>query len=286
MVRFYKTYLGRLLLGLLILIEIERQGGKTGVAALLQQYRSDDPSKENAVANAVNYYLNGYPDETPSNDEVLSGVFGQLTKKKTDDSDLLDTIVGILRLPYLGGFSSSAVKPLRDAILTPSELSELRKLAKSAAKCSCGHAFESSEMVTVNVSGDGQVSLVCTACVRPSYVRCDYCDTLVPAVRANIKVGNVECGCQKKKKLAEQAQAATPTATLGNHLRTGAGIMLDETAPLTPAQMRILRRGNRVTATTAPPPTPAMANWHIGQPGDNIVFTTPPPDQLLGLDDE
>ena len=279
MVRFYKTYLGRLLLGLLILIEMERQGGKAGVATIVQSYRSDDPLKENAVANAVNYYLNAYPDETPSNDEVLEGVFGQLTKKKTDDSDLLDTIVGILRLPYLGGFSSSAVKLLRDAILTPSELGELRKIAKSSAKCSCGHVFESSEMTSVHIDGSGTVSIICTACNRPEYIRCDSCDTLVPAVRANIKVGRVDCGCQRKKKLAEQQQTAAHPP----------GIILDEAGPgPTPAQMRILRRAGRGVAGPQPP-------WrHIGQPGDTLGVALPTfyngdpiaPPPLLDLDDE
>lgn len=294
MVRFYKTYLGRLLLGLLVLIEVERQQGKAGVTTLVQQFHPVDVLQEDAVNRAVNYYLNGYPDETPSNDEVLLGVFGQMTKKKTDDSDLLDTIVGILRLPYLGGFSASAVKLLRDAILTPAELSELRKTTKSVSKCSCGHEFNSSEMVSVHVSGD-TLSLICTKCDRPSYIRCDYCDQLVSMNRVNWK-NPVDCGCQKKAKAEQQ----TTTATLGNHLRTGgAGIILDETAAISPAQMRILRRGvyrsqgaTAAMPTQAPPPQPTQ-QWNvlptfIGQPGDgNVTFTLPPPpDQLLDLDDE
>ena len=268
MVRFYKTYLGRLLLGLLLLIEVERLEGKTGVITVVQGWQTADSSQQNIVGNAINYYMNGYPDETPSNDDVLQGVFGQLIKKKTDDSDLLDTIVGILRLPYLGGFTSSAVKLLRDAILIPSELSELRKATKSAARCSCGHVFEDAEMATVN-RAEGMINLLCTACVRPSYVRCDFCETLVPLVRANIKTGSIECGCQKKAKIAQQTTVyQTPPLQ--------PGIMLDEVAPvLTPAQVRIMRRGASIyNAGRGSSPTPATM-------ADAAVAPTP----LLDLDE-
>lgn len=230
MVRFYKTYLGRMLLGLLILIELEKTEGKQGVAARLGGIDMTDTEAQ-VVANQLDLYINNYPDESPDNTLVFQGAIGQLSKRKDSDGDLLDTIVNVLRLPWGNYFSSGAIKALRDAILTPNELTDLRKSFKTVSKCACGHEFQSAEMATINVAND-TILITCTHCARPSYIRCDYCDEMVlisSKVAATMR-NEVDCGCRKRKEATNNVAAPT---------------IAQVQAAQHAAEMRILRRQAR-----------------------------------------
>lgn len=239
MVRFYRTYLGRALIGLILLIEIEKQGGKDGVAALVNNYQPAGDDNRHNLANALDLYTNSgiYGDESPTTEDVLKGAFGQLSKRKNDESDLLDVIVNMLRLPTNSYISGSILRTLRDAILTPSELGELRQTLKNTARCACGHEFKSGEMISPVVDGDALV-LQCTNCARPQYVRCDSCDTLVPfssRIGASIR-SVIDCGCQKKAK---------DTPDLSGHL----------TPSRAAAQMRVMKKMTVRSAPTTPQPS-------------------------------
>jgi hypothetical protein len=212
MVRFYKSYLGRLLLGMLILIELERTSGKEGVATIIAGYKGTEVDA-GAVRNALDLYLNAYPDESPANDDVLKGALGQLNKKKSDDLDLLDVVVSALRLPFANYLNGGSLKILRDAILTPGELTGLRKAFKAGSKCACGHEFSSQEMLSASIQGEN-IILHCTACSRPAYVRCDHCQELVliTGKTATTWRNEVDCGCRKRAE-AQATLAATPGVT-------------------------------------------------------------------------
>lgn len=200
MVRFYKSYLGRLLLGMLILIELEREKGREGVIDIIAKWNSGSDSERVVLADAIEYYANDYPEESPTNDDVLKGTFGQLLKRKNDELDLLDTVVNLLRLPFASYLTGSHIKALREAVLRPSELSEVRKALKAAPMCSCGHEVQRDEMCSLELDGD-LIRVRCTSCRRPSYIKCDYCQNVVPIttkVTGSWRNG-INCGCRAKK---------------------------------------------------------------------------------------
>lgn len=235
MIRFYKTYLGRMLLGLLILIELEKESGKQAVADAASKWKGSD-AEERLVDKAIAEYMHPYPEETPTNDDVVKGAIGQLSKKKTDDGDLLDTIVDVLRLPFASYLSSGTLKLLRDAILNPGELTDLRKAFKAQSKCGCGHTFTAQEIISITVSQD-TITLHCTACQRPNYVRCDHCDQVVLLSGKTTMTwrNGVDCGCTKRAENAAEQQA------------TG----------LSAAQLRTIhRQAARAGGPQAPIPTP------------------------------
>jgi hypothetical protein len=210
MIRFYKSYLGRLLLGFLILIELERTTDKQTVADQVRKWQPPDPTVAQTIELLLDSYINDYPDESPSNDDVVKGAIGQLQKRRNDDSDLLDLIVNALKLPFTGSFGGNALKALREAVLTPSELSDLRKLYRAGSKCSCGHEFTTNEMVSATVAQDA-ITLKCTKCARPQVGRCDHCGNptpLIGKVAANWRT-DIDCGCLKKAERAAK-QAGTP----------------------------------------------------------------------------
>jgi hypothetical protein len=198
MVRFYKSYLGRMILGLLILVELEKESGKAGVATAIAKWKGGSDYEKDVVNQALDSYVHGYDDESPSNDDVLKGALGQLTKPKKADGDLLDVVVAMLNLPFINYLSSSTIRSLRDAILTPGELMEVKKIIKSSSKCGCGHQFENSEMTSVMPTAEG-IILQCTKCARPNYVRCDHCDNmvLISGKVASTWRNSVDCGCTK-----------------------------------------------------------------------------------------
>lgn len=256
MVRFYKSYLGRMLLGLLLLIELEKTKTRMEIA---QTLRADglDPEGEQVIVTAVDLYLNAYPDESPDNADVLKGAIGQLTKKKQEDADLVDTIANYLKLPFGGYLGSGTMKLLRDAVLTPREQTELRKALKGAGKCACGYTFQHGELGVMMVEGD-TAFMQCHKCRRPNYVRCDACEnivTLTGKVLHNIG-RSVDCGCQAKRKAEAEAGGATLNAAppLAATLRARRQILRNIPDGL-------LNVPPTFTPTPAPTPPPPLGAW-------------------------
>lgn len=211
MIRFYKSYLGRLLLGFLILIELERATDKSTVVDQVRKWKPPTPETGQLVELLLDNYVNAYPDDSPSNDDVVKGAFGQLQKRKNEDSDLLDLIVNALKLPFTSNFGANGLKALRDAVLTPSELGDLRRQYRLIAKCSCGHEFMNNEMVSATIASDA-ITLRCTKCARPQFGRCDHCGTqvsLIGKVAANWR-NDIDCGCRKKAERAGKQPAIDP----------------------------------------------------------------------------
>lgn len=199
MIRFYKSYLGRMFLGLLLLIELEKQHGKSAVVDAATRWQAPDSNTSLILHGLIDSYANSEPET----DDVLKGAVGQLTKKRTDDADLLDTIVNILKLPFTSFLSGKTLLLLRDAVLTPSELTDLKKAYKAVAACSCGHTFTQNEMATVTVANDA-LTLKCTKCQRPAVGRCDYCGEVTQLIGNNSRnaLKEVDCGCRKKAERA------------------------------------------------------------------------------------
>lgn len=260
MSRFYRSYLGRLLLGFLILIELEASPiGKAGVQEIAARWKGS-PVDEAVVHHALAEYMHGYPDEAPDNADVLKGVFGQLTKTKSDDLDLLDLIVRTLRLPFVNYFSTASVKALRDAILTPNELSELKSAVKANTKCVCGHDFSAGEAVSLCME-NGLISIQCTKCQRPTLVCCDYCRGVVAITSKTNLRNTIDCGCTSRKAAA------------------GPGDPTNLTIAQMAAQQRILRRTELRNT-----PTPPRRAGNTAPLGHNFIYTgaatpaPPPPD--------
>ena len=254
MIRFYKSYLGRAFLGLLILIELEKATDKQTVVDQVRKWTPSSPEAAQTVELLLDSYIHAYPDESPSNDEVLKGALGQLQKRRNDDSDLLDIIVNALKLPFTSAFGASNLRILRETVLSPSELSNLRKTYTATAKCACGHEFSSNEMVSATVVG-GSITLKCTKCARPQIGRCDHCGVatqLIGKSSANWRT-NIDCGCRKK---AERT-AAKPPSDVSQAIRQHA------------AELRTIRK---MSASLRPALTPASPSAV-----DYQWVTTPPP---------
>lgn len=268
MIRFYKSYLGRAFLGLLILIELEKATDKQTVVDQVRKWTPSSPEAAQTVELLLDSYIHAYPDESPSNDEVLKGALGQLQKRRNDDSDLLDIIVNALKLPFTSAFGASNLRILRETVLSPSELSNLRKTYTATAKCACGHEFSSNEMVSATVVG-GSITLKCTKCSRPQVARCDHCGQATSLIGKNAQNWrtDIDCGCRKKVERAAKAGIAVDIESPG--LSTA-----DAMRQLLRNQRLGIRAGRSIPL--APPPTS----------GGYISYTLDPPPAVAPLDED
>jgi hypothetical protein len=213
MLRFYKTWAERLLIAMLYLQKREEAalGDKTEIVATIKGFRTDNPAHADVVYRALHSYVDPNSDEDPTNAEVIEGTLGQFGKKKSDDLDLIDTIVRTLQLPYSANhFSGSYVKMLRDAILRPEELIKWKKNQTSSLKCDCGREFNSGEMVTAHGAGDGAMKFLCHQCAKPVYAACRHCDKLVIIKNGFHPSKPMSCGCQERAAAVAQVGAPTP----------------------------------------------------------------------------
>ena len=270
MLRLYKSFAQRILVALVYLIKTEEaaQGSKAAVINTVRGWRSDNALHTDTVYRALNAYAD--PEEGAANEDVLLGIFGQLTRKKNDDLDLIDTIVNTLQLPNAANhFNGSYLKMLREAILRPEELIKWRKANAATLKCECGHQFQSSEMVTAYSIGDGTYKFFCAKCKPPAYVACRTCgDALTIRGSFNVLKG-ADCGCTARRTAAQvppdaeaenivdQVTRATGRDPLGvyNVLRQ----MDAPQAALNAAARRAQRRAAAQAVEPTPaPPAPAM----------------------------
>lgn len=129
-----------------------------------------------ALMQALSFYDGlEYNRKNTNLDELISMMVKQLNSKtELNDRDLIDTIVRTLGLPYAKNFlAGSSIGRLRDAILVPDELIELKTALTKESSCSgCGHKFENGEMSSFLSSDKGGV-FVCSRCRKPSYVASD-----------------------------------------------------------------------------------------------------------------
>lgn len=123
-----------------------------------------------------------------------------------DASLLIDRMVEILQEPFvINRMTADALLALRRAILTPSEVGELRSsLAKGEGRCGCGKKFQHGEMVTFYNNGEWNGRLLyCTQCSPPSYQACSHegCSGMV-----RFKMPHVQCKEHAGKKKDQIAQ--------------------------------------------------------------------------------
>lgn len=201
LMKLYKTYLERLLIGMLLLIELERTDGKAVVIAKVHGWTSNNHLYQDAVDRALGAYAQELPGEDASNAEVLAGTFGQLTKKRSDDADLLDTVVRLVQLPYVNNYiSARTLLDLRDAILTPSEQKSVKTALKDSIQCAqCRRDLTSGEMVSIHTDKN-MPCVICHKCQRPQYVACDHCEKpmIISGKVTGTHMKGVDCGCRTK----------------------------------------------------------------------------------------
>lgn len=92
------------------------------------------------------------------------------------DRDLIDTIVRTIGLPYArNALAGSTLQRLRDAILLPEEVLDLRKSLETETACAnCGHKFLPYEMSVYVSRGDiHQRGFNCIRCTKPNFLAND-----------------------------------------------------------------------------------------------------------------
>jgi hypothetical protein len=246
MLRFYRTWAERLLIAMIYLQKREdtAMGDKTDIIATVKGFRTDNPAHADVVYRALDSYIHPQSGDDPTNAEVIEGTLGQFGKKKSDDLDLIDTIVRTLQLPYSANhFSGSYVKMLRDAILRPEELMKWRKNNTVTLKCECGREFNSGEMVTAHNAGDGTIKFLCHQCAKPVYTACRHCDKLVIIKNGFHPSKQVSCGCQERAQAIAQAATAAPEQPTLN-------------AAMRRAMRRAAMQGDNATVATPAPVEP------------------------------
>jgi hypothetical protein len=209
MVRLYKSWMTRIIIALVYLQKAEDadDANRTAIVQVLKSYRSTNPVILDQTLRAINRYVDPEPDE-PSTTEVLETAIMAAARKKSDDMDLIDTIVSHLQLPNAAQYFNTAyLKGLRDAILRPDELIKWRKNANETLKCcSCGKDLIRGELMTVENGGDGSMKFACHKCAHPSIVACRECGKAM-GIKAGFNPSKgVECGCRRVP-----AEPAVPT---------------------------------------------------------------------------
>ena len=120
-------------------------------------------------------------------DEMMAMVSKQLKEAQDGSnegnySDLIDTLVTVLQLPYARNtLSGKTMQSLKKALLLPSELNGIKEtLKKKERHCAgCGHKFVSSEVATITTGEQDEGLLMCIKCIIPTYIRCSGCDKVV-----------------------------------------------------------------------------------------------------------
>lgn len=122
-------------------------------------------------------------------DTLIDDLAKQLSSSEasgSSDRDLIDTIVRITGLPHARGLMScSTMQRLRDALLLPDEIVELKKTFAAELHCeSCSHKFVQGEMASIMVNGPNSGAIVvCTRCRKPSSMANDY----IPSESISVK---------------------------------------------------------------------------------------------------
>lgn len=233
MARFYREFVDRIIVALILLMQVEKDSPKETILLHLKKHKATDEMEQDIVYRAISRYVDTHKTDEDfiANEEVLAAALGQLRKTKQHDTDLIETIVKALQLPHTSHyFHLGHLKQLRDAILRPDELAKWKKaVTNENLKCKCGHAFESGEAVSTRLEGDGTYSFSCHKCARPIRVACDRCGEAFGLSEKINYMGKVECGCHLKKKAepqaaidAAQAPAPPPMRNLRAPRRTAA----------------------------------------------------------------
>lgn len=211
MARFYREFVERIIVALILLTSVEKESPKTTILQHLQKFKSGNPNDDDIVYRAISRWADFRQGDEDyiANEEVLAGALGQMRKTKQQDTDLIETIVKTLQLPFSAHYFYPAhLKALREAILRPDELMSWKKsITENNLKCKCGHAFESHEAVITRSVGDGTYEILCHKCARPQRVACDRCGEAFMLSEKINYMGKVECGCHKKK---PEEQTPTP----------------------------------------------------------------------------
>lgn len=135
---------------------------ETVVKGLLEFQREDAVTFELAT---------GTPNHTG---QQLLDLLMKVVNEEPAERDLIDQIVGVLRLPYTGNrFSTGTLDRLRQALMLPSELAAFTSSVNEHWQCAvCTHPLEHGEMVTVRREASGQIVVRCSNCAVPELVAC------------------------------------------------------------------------------------------------------------------
>lgn len=179
----------------------------------------DDDNRE--VRTIAEYHVESEPpDGIPTDLEGLSDLLVKImwetrNAKSDNDGDLIDKMVASLQLPYARNIQARYLQDLKRALLLPSEMAALgpRMMERELGCAGCGKPLNSGEMMTIQYR-NGETTINCTRCAKPSYISCDYCGKatgLSKSLGAFFKKVH-SCGCYEKKiAAADAAVAANPT---------------------------------------------------------------------------
>jgi hypothetical protein len=152
----------------------------------------------------------------PTPPEEITDILSQQINTKVDNTDLMRFLFEMFSKPY-GNQSLNAqqVTALREAILTPSKLKDLKaSLNKSEFHCgSCGRKMADREAVTAVADEYGQLSLHCGSCVRPTQITVYGGLTMPLSAEYYTAIDNMELEAQKrinKKVKIDVAAAVAP----------------------------------------------------------------------------
>ena len=180
MLRIYKDFIRRLLLICLHYKAIgwSVAGAYRDVSERLGRDSISRTPEEDLARRALKFLYedDGFNSRSVELSELIDWMSKMLiSSDKSDDRDLIDTIVRVLELPYSrNALSGSAVSRLRAGLLVPDELSKLRPILEGETSCTrCGHKFQNGEMTVFYSEGPNGRVFVCTRCKRPSSMASD-----------------------------------------------------------------------------------------------------------------
>lgn len=259
MFRFYKQYVQRMLMGLVAIKLLETTQDRRQLATFLAGQHFTDPQDEGHWREALGSYqdLPAPGDDILTNDDIIHTVLSQF-KKDPNDTELIDTVVKTLQLPFAGNrFGMSTLRALRDAILRPDELAEFRKQTHNITCSYCSKEFRNHEYVSTEIDNQGLIKLVCFTCMPSSYVPCFRCGELTGLKNIKPSLGYAYCGCKSATATAPSVGTpfhANPPATtrVNRRTRTLSTVGFSGVEALAPDQAVSMSSGSTITwATTA-----------------------------------
>lgn len=221
LLRFYKPYIERVLMGLVFMQEngftmkhfLEFAGRGRGVLGV------EDPTLY-ALHRAA-----GRHGAAPDLPTMIKLMGEQLTTtEKVDDGELIDLIVTTLQLPFSRNIlAGPALHSLRQAILLPTELAGLRTRLQ-AQETSCGHCGQevvNGELVTMVREGGGLNSVWCQRCAPAvnsgiAIVACQKCSSHVPLAGKVVKLLKIACQTCLGRKVDSPGAAEVEPITILN----------------------------------------------------------------------
>lgn len=228
---------------------------------ILKVYRENDGIRFESIVQDFEQ-----PGALRSADDLIE-LLGKLANEEPVETDLIDAIVGTLRLPYTTNrVSSSVLQNLREALMLPSELQAFIDALNGQWQCAvCSHTMTGGELGVLRRESGGPVSIRCLNCAAPEYVVCSNGKHQRHIPKAVIqRLARAQEGCEMCESEASNQAPATQSGSTWttSALNTrGAAVAM----PSQPQYLSVSGEIIRQWASETSSPTPPSTSRDIGQ---------------------